>query len=144
MEEIKNTSLEEIANTPRTFTLNNKTYKVRLFNLLELSEIRQAIIDNIRKQYKKDIAELATSIDSKERSRFIIDAVKAQNIDEEMIKDYMMSRDGIYKILSIALKESIEKVIELLNNPETQDIMIEIFKHALGINDDMENEEKKT
>lgn len=126
-------TLETITNTPKTFTIDGKDYKVKQFNLIELSEIRQYLTDEIKRDYKRDIAELATTVDAKDRPRFVIDAVKQNVITEAQINEAMMSRRGLVKILSIACKVGIELVELWLKKDELQNTILEIFEHVLGL-----------
>lgn len=135
-------SLEVIANTKKSFTILDKVYKVKRFNLFELSSVRQTIIDSLEAQYKKDVVELSVAVPDADRTKFILQALKTNKVNEESIRDAMMSRDGITKILSIALKLADNEILNLLANEDCIDVLLDIFKFVLDFKDETyENDE---
>ena len=124
-----------LTNTPKTFTINGKDYKVRQFNLFELADIQQYSIECLTKQYTSRLVELANSIglEQKDKHKFILDAAKKYSPDEKDIKEHMLSKDGIVKILTLALHESNDKVVEILQRGDLMDTTLDIFNHVLGV-----------
>ena len=134
-------SLEQALNTPRNFILNGKEYIAKRINIFELSSIRQAFIDKINKGWMERISTLANLIGDKDRTKFLLSAIKEKPDYDTEIREDMMSQDGIKLVLSKSLKIDVIEAEQLLNNV-SMDQLLEVFSFALD-SDTKESKEVK-
>ena len=134
-------SLEKLANTPKDFTINDKVYHVKQLSLFDLSNIREAIFAHKKEQYKKDVAEVASILPEKERSKVILDTIRNYKITEEDIQTELVSRFGVVEALSLGLKISKDEVNKLIIDDNLQDILWDIYCHIMGVDKEVDNQD---
>lgn len=138
------TELNQLLNVETKVKLLDKEYNVQQLTLIEIAQIRKTIESKLYEQWKTDVLSVSKSMESKDRNKFIIEALK-EKITEDKIQDEMMGEYGIKLILSKALKiDFIEVDKYIYSNDKSISISLQqVYKIALGITDEPEQSETK-
>jgi hypothetical protein len=127
--------LNQLMNVPTEYTINDKVYSVKGLTMMELAQIRKSIFKKLNDDWKKDIIEIANSLNGKDKHKFLIDALK-ERVSETQVDEEMMGEYGIKVILAKTLKIDLIDVDALVysSDPIVSDTLQKIYKAALGIN----------
>ena len=131
-------NLHDIANSPISFTLSGKEYKVRRLSLLDYFAEFQAII---KQDYFNDTIKMASQIkDNNERVQFQVQSMKGVPKGDElenMAFERISTIDGETKILEMVLRKDNKvtdsELKDILSNSDNVTTIKSIILFARGI-----------
>jgi len=129
----------DILCTKKVFEVGDEKIEAKKCSVLVLFEVWQIISDIIKRNWKKDIIDVIGSLQEKDKSKFLIDALKTQQPSQDQINEYMMTIDGVITVLSLALKKDIATIKALIQKDAEK--MYEIYAYILDITEKKDTEE---
>ena len=129
----------DILCTKKVFEVGEEKIEAKKCSILVLFEVWQIISDIIKRNWKKDIIDVIGSLQEKDKSKFLIDALKTQQPSQDQINEYMMTIDGVITVLSLVLKKDIATIKALIQKDAEK--MYEIYAYILDITEKKDTEE---
>lgn len=122
----------------KVFKIGNKEISVKKISLLDQMQVREACYDDLKVQNKTDLKELCDMLPEVERGKFLLDALKKLTPTEEQIDEYFTSKNGMLKVLGVALGIDQKTVIEYIN--EDWDTTLEMYRFAMDVEEEEDSE----
>lgn len=128
-------TLSQIVNPSIAVNVGDTEYKVRVLTLLQIAEIRETLVEGARSQYRKEVIELASALDSKDKSKYLLEALKdsPKFATEAEIGQLFAEDKGVKAVLRTALGVDDKTLVSLYKYTDELD---RVYRVAMGIPED--------
>lgn len=114
----------------KIFKIGEEEINVKEITLIDQMQIREDCYKDLKKENKSELKEISEMLPEKERVSFLLKALKDLTPTEAQVDEYFVSKQGILKVLSVALNTDIDKITNYVNTD--WDTTLEMYKFAMG------------